>query len=88
MWEGETGVCVFSLHVFCGVHNPFPCHPIGAGGAMGGGDSSVVSVLDSSLKGWGSESLQEQQENFLQGQLAVLTLILVSVPPPCYRSST
>ena len=41
MWEGETGVCVFSLHEFYGVHNPFPCHPIGADGAMGGGDSSV-----------------------------------------------
>ena len=27
--------------------------------------------------------------NFLlQGQLSVLTLISVSVPPPCYRSST
>ena len=28
-------------------------------------------------------------ENFLlQGQLSVLTLISVFVPPPCYRSST
>ena len=35
------------------------------------------------------KSLQEQWEIFfLQGQLSVLTLILVSVPPPCYRSST
>ena len=34
------------------------------------------------------ESRQEQWENFLfQGQLSVLTLISVSVPPPCYRSS-
>ena len=35
------------------------------------------------------ESLQERRENFLlQGRLSVLTLISVSVPPPCYRSST
>ena len=32
---------------------------------------------------------RERRENFiLQGQLSVLTLISVSVPPPCYRSST
>ena len=32
---------------------------------------------------------KERRENFLlQGQLSVLTLISVSVPPPCYRSST
>ena len=31
----------------------------------------------------------ERQENFvLQGQLSVLALILASVPPPSYRSST
>ena len=35
------------------------------------------------------ESRQERRENFLlQGQLSVLTLIWVSVPPPCYRRST
>ena len=35
------------------------------------------------------ESRQERRDNFLlQGQLSVLTLISVSVPPPCYRSST
>ena len=55
----------------------------------GGGDSSVVRVLDSWLKGCGFESLLERWENFLlQGRLSVLTLISVSVPPPCYRSST
>ena len=53
------------------------------------GDSSVVKAQESSWKGRGFESLQERQENFLlQGQLSVLTLILVSVPPLCYRSST
>ena len=58
-------------------------------GYMGGGDSSAVRAPDSWLKGRGFESLQEQQENFLlQGQLSVLTLISVSVPPLCYRSST
>ena len=51
-------------------------------------DSSVVRALDSWSKGRRFESLQERQENFLlQGQLSVLTLISVSVPPPCYRSS-
>ena len=36
----------------------------------------------------GSSPLQERRENFiLQGQLPVLALISVSVPPPCYRSS-
>ena len=52
------------------------------------GDGSVVNTPDSWLKGCGFESLQ-QQENFLfQGWLSVLTLVLISVPPPCYRSST
>ena len=55
----------------------------------GGGDSSVVRAPDSWLKGRGFESLLERRENFLlQGRLSVLTLISVSVPPPCYRSST
>ena len=56
---------------------------------LGGGDSSVVRAPDSWLKGRGFESLLERRENFLlQGRLSVLTLISVSVPPPCYRSST
>ncbi len=55
----------------------------------GGGDSSVVRAPDSWLKGRGFESLLEQRENFLlQGRLSVLTLISVSIPPPCYHSST
>ena len=55
----------------------------------GGGDSSVVREPDSWSKGRGFESLQERRENFLlQGQLSVLTLISVSVPSPCYCSST
>ena len=53
-----------------------------------GGDSSVVRGPDSWLKGRGFESLQERRENFLlQGLLSVLTLLSVSVPPPCYRSA-
>ena len=53
------------------------------------GDSSVVRAPDSWLKGRGFESLLERWENFLfQGRLSVLTLISVSVPPPCYHSST
>ena len=40
------------------------------------------------LKGPGFKSLQERRKNFLrQSQLPVLTLISVSVPPPCCRSS-
>ena len=55
----------------------------------GGGDSSVVRAPDSWLKSRGFESLLERRENFLlQGRLSVLTLISVSVPPPCYHSST
>ena len=53
------------------------------------GDSSTVRAPDSWSKGRGFESWQERLENFLlQGQLAVLTLTSVSVPPPCYRSRT
>ena len=48
----------------------------------------MVRAPDSRLKGRGFKSMQERQENFLlQGRLSVLTLISVSVPPPCYRSS-
>ena len=40
-------------------------------------------------KGRGFKSRQKRRENFLlQGQLSVLTLILVSVSPQCYLSST
>ena len=56
--------------------------------SLGGRDSSVVRAPDSRLKGRGFKSLLEQRENYLlQGWLSVLTLISVSVPPPCYRSS-
>ena len=45
------------------------------------GNSSVARAPDSWLKGLGFESLLERRDNFLlQGQLSVLTLILVSVP--------
>ena len=55
----------------------------------GGGDNSVVRAPDSWLKGRGFESLLERRENFLlRGRLSVLTLLSVSVPPPCYHSST
>ena len=55
----------------------------------GDGDSSVVGAPDSWLRGPGFKSPQERRENFLlQGRLSVLILISVSVPPPCYRSST
>ena len=56
---------------------------------LGSRDTSVVRAPDSWSKGRGFKSLLEWWENFLlQGQLSVLTLISVSVPPPCYRSST
>ena len=55
----------------------------------GSGDNSVVRAPDSWSKGRGFESLQERRDNFLlHGHLSVLTHILVSVPPPCYNSST
>ena len=45
-------------------------------------------AMDSWSKSLGFESRQEQGENFLlQGQLSVLTLISVSIQPPCYCSS-
>ena len=44
-------------------------------------------ALDSWSKGCGFESVPEQQEDFLcQGQLSVLILTSVSVPPQCYCS--
>ena len=53
---------------------------------MGSGDSSVVRVSDLWLKGPRFESWQEQQQNFLlHGKFSVLTLILVSISPSCYR---
>ena len=58
------------------------------GHILGSGDSSVVRVLDLWSKGLGFESREEQWDNFLLlGQLSVLTLISVSVPPLCYHSS-
>ena len=71
--------------------NPFICYKYNNTGLviLRGGDSSVVRAPNSWLKGRGFESLLERRENFLlQGRLSVLTLISVSVPPPCYRSST
>ena len=52
----------------------------------GSRDSSVIRTPDLWSKGRGFESWLEWQENFLQ--LSVLTLISVSAPPLCYRSST
>ena len=52
------------------------------------GASSVVGALDSWLKGHGFKSQQMWPDNlFLHVQLSVPTLILVSIPPLCYRSS-
>ena len=70
------------------IPHPFPFTPRG--------DSSVVRAPDSWLKGRGFESLQDRRDFFLsfflsfflQGRLSVLTLISISVPPPCYCSST
>ena len=47
----------------------------------------MVRVPNSWLKGPRFKSLREWQENFLlQGQLSVVTLISVSIPPSCYHS--
>ena len=49
----------------------------------------IAQWLEHRTRGRGFESLQELRENFLlQGQLSLLSLISVSVPSPCYRSST
>ena len=81
--------CVCVCECVCG------CVHVSVGACMcvsvyvGSGDSSMVRAPESWLKGRGFESLQERRENFLlRGQLSVLTLISVSIPPPCYCSST
>ena len=52
--------------------------------SRGSGDSSVVRVPGSLLKGRGFESLQKRRENVS----FLCFLISISVPPPCYCSST
>ena len=53
------------------------------------GNSSVVRAPVSGSKGRGFESRPVPREYFLlQGQLFVLALISVSVPPQCYCRST
>ena len=55
----------------------------------GAGIDQWLERLSRDQKVAGSNPLHERWENFLlQGRLSVLTLISVSVPPPCYRSST
>ena len=56
------------------------------------GDGSVVEPPDSWSKGPGSIPGRSRSDagrifRLLRGQLSVLALIPVSVPPPCYRSS-
>ena len=54
----------------------------------GSGLSSAVRAPDSWSIGGGFESQQERRLNvLLKGKLPVLTLTLVSVPPPFYRST-
>ena len=55
--------------------------------------AGIAQWLERQTRGWKVASSNPRWSggiiNFLvQGQLSVLTLILVSVPPPCYRSST
>ena len=70
----------WALNTGCGKMNIFK---------MGSGDRSVVKASDSWPKGRGFEYRQELWENsHLRGQPSALTLISVSVSPPCYRSST
>ena len=77
----QTAKALFSVTQDCVVLNCFKRDR--------GGDSSVVRAPDLWSKGRKFESLQERRENFLlPGRLSVLTLISVSVPPLCYRSST
>ena len=56
---------------------------------LGSGDGSVVWSVGLVIERFGFKSWQERWENFhLQGQLPVLTLILVSIPAHCYCSTT
>ena len=86
MPESLSTLPVTPVVVFC-QSKPHPvscsaCHNVACLILPGSGDSSVVRASDLSSKDPGFKSLQERQENFiLQGQLSVLTLILVSVPP-------
>ena len=87
----KTRSRIVSQTVFEFVTSLFVCRGWGGGGGGGGGggDNSVIRALDLWLKGHGVEFLLERQENFLLlGRFSVLTLILVSVPPLYYRSST
>ena len=78
--EAQPGMCQWSTVTF---------QDSGGCTALGSGDSSAVRAPDSWLKGRGFEFLQERRENFLlQGQLSLLTLTSVSIPPPCSRSCT
>ena len=55
---------------------------------LGSGDSSVVECQTyHHQKVSGSSPGESSRRFFLQGQLSVLTLILVSVPPLCYCSN-
>ena len=88
------------MHVKCWRKKIYIKNPITGGSAVQvsrfywafcplGLESSVVRQPDSWSKGPGFGSPQDQRDNFLLlGQLSVLALISVSVPPPCYRSST
>ena len=87
-FQNSVAVCEQGGGPGLSFHIPF-FRPFRINHMVGGGDSSVVRAPDSWLKGRGFESLLERRENFLlQGRLSVLTLISVSVPPPCYHSST
>ena len=56
---------------------------------MGAGIAQWLERRSRDRKGRGFQSPQERRENFLlQGQLFVMALISVSIPPPFYRNST
>ena len=93
LWEGFK---IFSITMLMASHvrgpqNILYCHSMAHMNLrnQGSGDSLVIRLLDLWLKSRWFESWQEGWENFfLQGQLSVLTLILVSVQPWCYHNST
>ena len=62
------------------------------GGGGGGGGAGIAQWLEHRTRDWKVAGLNPcwngRRIFILQGRLSALTLISVSVPPPCYHSST
>ena len=90
---GDTEVCVGARACQQGSDNSIlvlrDCHNDSSVLMTGTGIAQWLARRTRDRKVAGSNPLQERRENvLLQGRLSVLTLISVSVPPPCYFRST